>query len=148
VFLLEIALFLCRGPFATVGDAIGLLFLQISTALFVAGTTWMLYLAVEPWVRRHWPKTIISWSRLLSAGARDPLGGRNALGAWLQQWPLSIQTTLVFFFLLFGLKVLLRKEWIAAIVMVAIFALPRGLSSSYKGVEIAAEVLVYGIAAI
>src|ERR1700728_1779263 len=55
MFLLEIALFLCRGHFATVGDAIGLLFLQISTALFVAGTTWMLYLAVEPWVRRHWP---------------------------------------------------------------------------------------------
>jgi len=190
MFLLEIALFLCRGHFATVGDAIGLLFLQISTALFVAGTTWMLYLAVEPWVRRHWPKTIISWSRLLSAGARDPLvgrdilfgvllgvvwilifqirfipmmrmgaaptlfspelltGGRNALGAWLQQWPLSIQTTLVFFFLLFGLKVLLRKEWIAAIVMVAIFALPRGLSSSYRAVEIPAEILVYAIAAI
>jgi serine/threonine-protein kinase len=190
MFLLEIALFLCRGHFATIGDAIGLLFLQISTALFGAGTTWMLYLAVEPWVRRHWPKTIISWSRLLSAGARDPLvgrdilfgvllgvvwilifqiryipmmrmgaapalfstelimGGRNALGAWLQQWPLSIETTLVFFFLLFGLKVLLRKEWIAAIVMVAIFALPRGLSSSYKTVEIPAEILVYSIAAI
>src|SRR3984957_3340234 len=190
MFLLEIALFLCRGHFATVGDAISLLFLQISTALFVAGTTWMLYLAVEPWVRRHWPKTIISWSRLLSAGARDPLvgrdilfgvllgvvwilisqirfipmmrmgaaptlfstellmGGRNALGAWLQQWPLSIQTTLVFFFLLFGLKVLLRKEWIAAIVMVAIFALPRGLSRSYRAVEIPAEILVYAIAAI
>jgi predicted Ser/Thr protein kinase len=190
MFLLEIALFLFRGHFATVGDAISLLFLQISTALFVAGTTWMLYLAVEPWVRRHWPKTIISWSRLLSAGARDPLvgrdilfgvllgvvwilifqirfipmmrmgaaptlfstdllmGGRNALGAWLQQWPLSIQTTLVFFFLLFGLKVLLRKEWIAAIVMVAIFALPRGFSSTYRAVEIPAEILVYAIAAI
>jgi len=190
MFLLEIALFLCRGHFASVGDAISLLFLQISTALFVAGTTWMLYLAVEPWVRRHWPKTIVSWSRLLSAGVRDPLvgrdilfgvllgvvwilifqiryipmmrmgaapstfgsellmGGRNALGAWLQQWPLSIQTTLVFFFLLFGLKVLLRKEWIAAIVMVAIFALPRGFSSTYRAVEIPAEILVYTIAVV
>ncbi|MFZ0955761.1 MAG: hypothetical protein WAN60_05425, partial [Candidatus Sulfotelmatobacter sp.] len=190
MFLLEIGLFLCRCHFATFGDSIGLLFLQISTALFVSGTTWVLYLAVEPWVRRHWPKTIISWSRLLSAGARDPLvgrdilfgvllgvvwilifqiryipmmrmgaapstfssemlmGGRNALGAWLQQWPLSIQTTLVFFFLLFGLKILLRKEWIAAIVLVAIFALPRGLSSTYMAVEIPAQILVYAIAVV
>ncbi|MGA9978237.1 MAG: serine/threonine-protein kinase [Candidatus Sulfotelmatobacter sp.] len=190
MFLLEIGLFLCRCHFATFGDSFGLLLLQVSTALFVSGTTWMLYLAVEPWVRRHWPKTIISWSRLLSAGARDPLvgrdilfgvllgvvwilifqiryipmmrmgaapstfssemlmGGRNALGAWLQQWPLSIQTTLVFFFLLFGLKVLLRKEWIAAIVLVAIFALPRGFSSTYMAVEIPAQILVYAIAVV
>src|SRR5271168_2471342 len=188
MFLLEIGLFLCRSHFAAVGDTIGLLILQVSTALFISGTTWMLYLALEPWVRRHWPKTIVSWSRLLSAGVRDPLvgrdilfgvllgvvwilifqiryipmmrmgaapstfgsellmGGRNALGAWLQQWPLSIQTTLVFFFLLFGLKVLLRKEWIAAIVMVAMFALPRGLSSTYMAVEIPAQILVYAIA--
>jgi serine/threonine-protein kinase len=188
MFLLEIGLFLCRSHFATIGDTIGLFILQVSTALFISGTTWMLYLALEPWVRRHWPKTIISWSRLLSAGARDPLvgrdilfgvllgvvwilifqiryipmmrmgaapalfstealmGGREALGAWLQQWPQSIQTTLVFFFLLFGLKVLLRKEWIAGIALVAIFALPRGFSSTYMAVEIPAQILVYAIA--
>jgi serine/threonine-protein kinase len=76
------------------------------------------------------------------------MGGRNALGAWLQHWPLSIQTTLVFFFLLFGLKVLLRKEWIAGIVLVAIFALPRGLSSTYMAVEVPAQILVYAVAVI
>jgi hypothetical protein len=74
------------------------------------------------------------------------MGGREALGAWLFQWPQSIQTTLVFFFLLFGLKVLLRKEWIAAIVLVAIFALPRGLSSTFMAVEIPAQIVVYSIA--
>ena len=31
----------------------------------------------------------------------------------------SIQTTLVFFLVFFGLKVVLRKEWIAAIVFIA-----------------------------
>jgi serine/threonine protein kinase len=188
MFLLEMGLFLCRCHFATIGDTIGLFFLAVSTALFTSGVTWMLYLAVEPWVRRHWPKTIISWSRLLSGQGRDPLvgrdilfgvalgvvwilifqiryipmmrmgaapalfstdalmGGRTALGAWLYQWPSSIQTTLAFFFLLFGLKVLLRKEWIAAIVLVAIFALPRGLSSTYMAVEIPAQIVVYSIA--
>jgi serine/threonine protein kinase len=188
MFLLEVGLWLCRCHFATPGDALGFFIIAVSTALFTAGLTWTLYLAVEPWVRRHWPKTIISWSRLLSGQARDPLvgrdilfgvalgvvwilvfqiryipmmhmgaapalfstdalmGGRTALGAWLFQWPQSIQTTLVFFFLLFGLKVLLRKEWIAGIALVAIFALPRGLSSTYMAVEIPAQILVYAIA--
>jgi serine/threonine-protein kinase len=74
------------------------------------------------------------------------MGGREALGAWLRQWPQSIQTTLIFFFVLFGLKVLLRKEWIAIIVFVAIFALRPGLTSSYIAVELPAQILVYAIA--
>ena len=65
--------------FATVGDTIGLFIIAVSTALFISGVTWMLYLAVEPWVRRHWPKTIISWSRLLSQERGDPLVGRDIL---------------------------------------------------------------------
>ncbi len=190
MFLLEMLLFFCRCHFASLGDALGLFFLAISTALFVSGLTWTLYLAVEPWVRRHWPKTMISWSRLLSVGFRDPLvgrdvlfgvalgvvwilvfqiryipmmrmgaspslfstnalmGGRQALGSWLYQWPQAIETTLGFFFLLFGLKVLLRKEWIAGIVLVALFALPRGLSSTFMAVEIPAQIIVYGIAVV
>ena len=39
----------------------------------------MLYLALEPWVRRRWPHAIISWSRLLSGQLRDPLVGRDIL---------------------------------------------------------------------
>jgi hypothetical protein len=190
MFLLAMGLWLCRCHFATIHDTLGLLMRAISTALFISGLTWTLYMAVEPWVRRHWPKTIISWSRLLSGQGRDPLvgrdmlfgvilgivwilifqiryipmmhmgagpvlgsaslltGGRVALGAWLLQWPMSIQTTLAFFFLLFGLKVLLRKEWLAAIVLVAIFAFPRALSSTYVSVEIPAQILVYSIAVI
>jgi len=60
-------LWLCRCHFAAIVDTLGLFIIAVSTALFTSGLTWMLYLAVEPWVRRHWPKTIISWSRLLSA---------------------------------------------------------------------------------
>ena len=188
MFLLDMGLWLCRCHFTTINDTFRLFGIAASTALFTAGLTWTLYLAVEPWVRRHWPRTIISWSRLLSGQGRDPLvgrdilfgvtlgvvwilifqlryipmmrmgaapalfstdalmGGRTALGAWLHQWPQSIQTTLVFFFLLFGLKVLLRKEWIAAIVLVVIFAVPRGLSSTFMAVEIPAQILVYAIA--
>jgi len=74
------------------------------------------------------------------------MGGRVALGGWLRQWPQSIQSTLLFFFLLLGLKALLRKEWLAALVFVAIFAVPPGLRSSYMPVEFPAQILVYSIA--
>ena len=36
-------------------------------------------LALEPWVRRKWPRTMISWTRYTSRGASDPLVGRDLL---------------------------------------------------------------------
>ena len=39
----------------------------------------MLYVALEPFVRRRWPHAIISWSRLLAGELRDPLVGRDLL---------------------------------------------------------------------
>src|SRR3979411_3038913 len=39
----------------------------------------MLYLALEPYVRRRDPHTLISWSRLLAGQWRDPLVGRDLL---------------------------------------------------------------------
>jgi hypothetical protein len=44
-----------------------------------SGSTWLLYIAMEPYVRRRWPATLISWSRLLAGGFRDPLVGRDVL---------------------------------------------------------------------
>ncbi len=188
MFILEILLWLCRSHLVPSISTLGVFIIAVSTALFVSGTTWTLYLALEPWVRRRWPQTIISWSRLLSGQFRDPLvgrdilfgvmlgvvwilifqirfipmmhlgaapgipqteylaGGRGAMGAWLAQIPASILGTLHFFFLLLGLKVVLRKDWLAAIAFVAIFALPRGLTSSYMAIELPAEILVYAIA--
>ena len=188
MFALEMLLWLCRAHFVIAFSTIGLLILQISTALFISGSTWVLYLALEPWVRKRWPQAIISWSRALSGQFRDPLvgrdilfgvmlgvvwilifqfrsiqmthrgaapplqsleylmGGREALGAWLLQIPQSIVFTLLFFFLLLGLKVLLRKDWLAAIAFVAVYALPIGLSSSYVAVELPSEILIYSVA--
>jgi serine/threonine-protein kinase len=51
----------------------------IKDALFLGGITWLLYLALEPFVRRRWPQTIVSWSRLLDGEFRDPLVGRDLL---------------------------------------------------------------------
>jgi hypothetical protein len=37
------------------------------------------YLAIEPWVRRHWPQTMITWSRFLAGRWQDPMVGRDFL---------------------------------------------------------------------
>src|SRR5882757_4874472 len=77
---LEMALWLCRGHFVPdLSTTFFLFVLAVSTALCISGTTWLFYLALEPWVRRKWPQTIISWSRLLSGQVRDPLVGRDTL---------------------------------------------------------------------
>ena len=44
---------------------------------------WALYIALEPYVRRRWPATLVSWSRLLAGGFRDPLVGRDVLAGCL-----------------------------------------------------------------
>ena len=51
----------------------------VSWALFVAGLLWLLYIALEPWVRRRWPKVLVGWSRMLAGNFRDPLVGRDLL---------------------------------------------------------------------
>jgi serine/threonine protein kinase len=188
MFVLEILLWSCRGHFTLDLGTFGLSVVAISTALFISGVTWLLYLALEPWVRRRWPQSIISWSRLLTGQFRDPLvgrdilfgamlgvawilifqlrriplmhvgappefyateylmGGREALGAWLVRVPSAIIGTLQFFFLLLGLKFVLRKDWIVAIVFVALFALPQAIGSSYLAVELPAQIVVYAVA--
>ncbi|MGD0462604.1 MAG: serine/threonine-protein kinase [Tepidisphaeraceae bacterium] len=47
--------------------------------LVPAGIVWMFYLALEPHVRRIWPETVISWSRLLTGRLNDPLVASHVL---------------------------------------------------------------------
>jgi hypothetical protein len=56
-----------------------LFLLFVSWALANSGLFWVFYISLEPFVRRHWPVSLISWSRLLSGSYRDPLVGRDLL---------------------------------------------------------------------
>lgn len=145
------------------------LFLATGLALFLSSVAWILYVALEPLVRRHWPDALISWTRLLSGRISDPRVGRDLLvaaagGAVLALLPkleyilrariegtppapvlawtaplLGVRhmaANLVSFpaqSLLFGilatlvfvlLRGLLRREWAAAAVLIALSALP------------------------
>ena len=55
------------------------LFTALGWALFCAGAVWLLYLALEPYVRKFWPTTLITWSRFVAGGALDPQVGRDVL---------------------------------------------------------------------
>jgi len=161
----------------------------VSTGLFVSGFIWVLYLALEPYVRRNWPQMIISWTRFISGRLRDPLVGRDLLFGillgiiWVFVFavgsffliragdrPLlantdilegfresvavgllnivsSIQTTLIFFFLLVLLRVLVKNRWLAAAVFTLIFTVPKVLGSDHPYIETPIWLAIYGIAA-
>ena len=81
---LAIALILAfRWVFGThhVGDfgEVVLLFKGLGAACLMATWMWVLYVGLEPFVRRRWPHTLIGWSRLLMGRVTDPLVGRDVL---------------------------------------------------------------------
>jgi len=62
-----------------IGEELSLITLMVAYSLAPAALIWLLYIALEPHVRRRWPRLIISWTRLMSGGFRDPMVGRDLL---------------------------------------------------------------------
>jgi serine/threonine-protein kinase len=189
IFAACILMWILRAHFAAGFGEFALFVLALSSGLFNATVIWTTYLALEPYVRRHWPHSIISYTRLMNGKFRDPAIGRDALygvvmgtlwllifaaksmitrtlgaqpstsnanylegaratlGEWLIHVPESIRGTLMFFFILFILRVLLRNRWLAAGVFVALWTLLQSLGSSHPAIEIPTEMAIYGIAA-
>ncbi len=58
---------------------LGLISRAFASAAGFAVICWILYVAIEPYARRHWPHAMVSWSRVLAGRFRDPLVGRDAL---------------------------------------------------------------------
>jgi serine/threonine-protein kinase len=166
----------------------GLFVMGSSYALFYSALVWLLYIGLEPYVRRHWPNSIISWSRMLAGQFRDPLVGRDVLmgvtlgmalvleynlqhfaEGWFGKLPpepwfadvlpgargmlgqllayraLDVGVVLAYFFLFFLLRLLLRKDWIAATVFVLIFAGARAWPGDYPLIDGVFFATAYGI---
>jgi len=65
-----------------VADALDEMFLILSMvglALLMTAATWIGYIAIEPLVRRRWPRMLIAVSRFLAGRLRDPMIGRELL---------------------------------------------------------------------
>jgi serine/threonine-protein kinase len=189
IFVLELSVCVFRSHFVPTMDTLGLVIFGLSTALFVSAVVWIFYLALEPYVRRIWPQTIISWSRFISGRLRDPLVGRDllfgvilgiswdlvfALGNFVQMRagasPLlansevlagvretvalgllnligSIRTTVIFFFLLVFLRLLVKNRWLAAAIFVLLLTVPRALTSVHPLIDTPVFLIIYSIAA-
>ncbi len=163
---------------------------NVQRALFWSFFFWVVYLAFEPFVRRRWPGRIISWSRLLAGGWRDPLVGRDILigavfgvgvilcnfffaslvpkifgyptpipwfdagatqllgvrsfahGALLQIFAAILQSFILLFFL-FLLYLILRKDWLAALVVWLIGASALSLTHETRAGVLLASVAAF-----
>jgi serine/threonine-protein kinase len=78
-FAVHLALIAFTQHISSVGNFFLLLVISISTSLLWGVVVWMMYLALEPFVRRYWPQALISWSRALTGRFRDPLVARDVL---------------------------------------------------------------------
>ena len=58
---------------------LNLFYLSAPIWLWFSASFWVLYIALEPFMRRHLPDWLVGWSRVLAANLRDPLVGRDLL---------------------------------------------------------------------
>lgn len=64
---------------ATPVDEVESLLFAAGAIVLLSGLLWVVYLALEPYVRRFWPHVLLGWSRLLKGHVRDPRVGRDVL---------------------------------------------------------------------
>jgi hypothetical protein len=64
---------------------------------YYAAVSGTVYLAFEPWVRRHSPERMITWSRILTGRWRDPLVGKHILFGILAAMAVCLITLLFAF---------------------------------------------------
>jgi hypothetical protein len=64
---------------ASVDSEIDSFILRGGLLAFITSTLWMVYIALEPSVRRFWPDGLLGWSRLLAGHIHDPRVGRDVL---------------------------------------------------------------------
>ncbi len=165
VFLIFAAMWTLRAHHVGSIDEFDTILIALGWALPITTLATVMYLALEPYVRRRDPHTLISWTRLLTGQWRDPLVGRDiligtcygvlltlfemsdnlllplfgklppmpngidphnllgvrvALGGLLLYVLAFLLYSLLIFFFLFLLRLLFRRDWIAATILVLI----------------------------
>jgi serine/threonine-protein kinase len=165
VFLIFAAMWTLNAHHVGSIDEFDTILIALAWALLITSLATVMYLALEPYVRRRDPHTLIAWTRLLAGQWRDPLVGRDvligacygvlltvfetsdnlllplfgklhpvpggidghtllgvrfALGGLLFYVLAFLLYSLLIFFFLFLLRLLLKRDWIAAIILVLI----------------------------
>ena len=79
LFLSAAAAFLTAEHEPVFGHEMAILRSSLAPALLASAMFGLLYIAVEPYIRRRWPDRLISWARLLAGNWRDPMIGRDVM---------------------------------------------------------------------
>uniref|UniRef100_Q01YB1 Serine/threonine protein kinase n=1 Tax=Solibacter usitatus (strain Ellin6076) TaxID=234267 RepID=Q01YB1_SOLUE len=79
VIIVQMALWVTRAHLLISIGTFGTFLVALATALFYGVVMWMMYMALEPHVRRRWPQALISWSAVLIGRVRDAVVGRDVL---------------------------------------------------------------------
>jgi hypothetical protein len=185
---LNVLVWLCGAHHVATSAEQSLFNEALGSALLYSAVLFGLYLALEPWVRRYWPQTLITWTRALNGRFRDPLVGRDLLfgvafgmayclliagyeaaslyageqpagdfsesnlmgGRWIL-WKIlavlldSFTSGPSFFFAIFLLRSLLRKQWLAAVAFVALWSSVRILGGGNPLINAVFWVLIYSV---
>ncbi len=78
-FCVQMLLWAARAHIGMTLGTFGIFLVALATSVFYGAAMWLLYIALEPYVRRRWPQTLISWSAVLIGRLRDPIVGRDVL---------------------------------------------------------------------
>ena len=171
---------------------LGILFTAVALGLMVGTTVWLLYVALEPHVRRRWPDSLISWGRVLAGQLRDPVVGRDLLlgilagvflaaasrvqellPGWMGKIALPPQSnmdfdsltglrdligsipayvaiyvflSLLFFFIFFLIRLVLRKEWLAVVVVLSLVSLFAAWGDNHPVLNTIYVLVIFGTA--
>jgi serine/threonine-protein kinase len=186
LFCAHMAMWLTRGHIVASVGTFAMFLVAICTSVFGAMVVWTMYLALEPYVRRNWPRTLIGWTSAFGGHWKDSVVGRDILvgftlgagwtllGVLSQFWknrpsgapmlpsltplsglrptlgdcstylPYSVRNALLMLFLLFLLRAVLRKPWLAAVVFTCLWTSLDVISGSHPWLNGVVAVLVSG----
>jgi predicted Ser/Thr protein kinase len=174
----------------TAGE-VDLILMMAGWALVGTGLVWLMYVSLEPHVRKRWPASLVSWSRLLAGEILDPVIGRDVLigvltavfwatisrvatliPGWMGRVPLEpanqldfiilggihytiadillnvmiyLFLSLALFFIFFLVRLVLRKQWLAIVVTVALLSIQSAFSE-HPFLSVTQDIVVMGIA--
>ncbi len=189
IFYVQMALWLSKGHFTLSQGVFAMMILALCTSIFAAAVVWSMYIALEPYMRRRFPRTLMGWSAVLTGRINDPIVGRDVLfgvacGVWvvaLQRvlsyahpspagapdelslepllglrgmlgvcmtgLPHAVRDSLLFLFLMFVLRLVLRNQWLAGVAFALIFTALAAVSKHLGPLELAVQFLALAITA-
>jgi len=186
LFLVFLAMWALRAHHLASTGELATLVLALAWGFLISSFARILYFALEPFVRRRDPHTLIGWARLIGGKIRDPLVGRDvligttygvllslfesadnfllplfgglppepstpsmetllgvrtAVGSVLSYTWIFVLYSLGIFFALFVLRVLVRKDWAAAAVIVFLGAITNTGGDYFWATFVAAAII-------